>query len=192
MVATDPTHFRRTLGRFPTGVTVVTSTDTSGRPVGMACNSFTSVSIDPPLVLICAGRASTTWPVIRATGRFCVNILGSGQEWLCRRFGERDVDRFAGVQWCASESGPELDGALAHLGCTVVSEHDGGDHVVIIARVDSLAASDHVTAPLVFHRGHYGSFADAEVSGLAGAGVPTPATGRARAPINGHPRKLNG
>ncbi|MEU2826758.1 flavin reductase family protein [Streptomyces sp. HNA39] len=168
MTAMDAAHFRRTLGSFPTGVTVVTSTGPEGEPVGMVCNSFTSVSLDPPLVLICAARSSTTWPLIRERGRFCVNILDSDGEWLGRRFSARSPDRFAGVRWKPSETGPELEDAVARLSCVIDAEHAGGDHVIVVARV--LALTDSAAEPLVFHRGRYGALAR----------PPAPAVGRTR------------
>jgi 3-hydroxy-9,10-secoandrosta-1,3,5(10)-triene-9,17-dione monooxygenase reductase component len=146
--------FRRVLGRFPTGVTIVTATTPAG-PVGMAVNSFTSVSLDPPLVLFCAAHASTTWPHIRAAGAFTVNVLAAGHEALCRRFALRDVDRFAGVAHRPGTTGaPVLKGAAAHVDCHIDALHEAGDHVVVVGLVAHLAADD-TADPLVFHGGAY-------------------------------------
>ncbi|RKT53849.1 flavin reductase family protein [Saccharothrix australiensis] len=158
MAEIDPVHFRQTLGRLPTGVTIVTSTDDRGEPIGVACNSFTSVSLDPPLVLACAAKGSSTWPAIRARAAFTVNVLDRHGEWLCRRFAAKGADRFAGVRWTPSPTGPELDGALAWISCTTEVEHEAGDHVIVVARVVGLSQSGLAGPPLVFHRGRYGSF----------------------------------
>lgn len=166
----DPGRFRQVLGHLPTGVTIVTSTDERGAPVGLACNSFTSVSLDPPLVLVCAAKSSTTWPAIRARGAFTVNFLDGRGEWLCRRFAARGVDRFTGVDWAPSPTGPELADALAWLSCTVDAEHDAGDHVIVVARVTGLATSAETGTPLVFHRGRYGSFAEPGATAAPGVG----------------------
>jgi len=161
-------RFRWALGHLPTGVTVITSTGPLGQPVGMACNSFTSVSLDPPLVLFCPAKSSSTWPLIRDRGMFCVNILGSGHEWMSRQFSAPRADRFSGVRWSGSDSGPELGDAAARISCAVTAEHDAGDHIIVVARVVGLAVAPGA-APLVFHRGRYGSFTEipesAEVTG---------------------------
>lgn len=156
----DATRFRHALGHLPTGVVVITATGPRGGPVGLACNSFTSVSLDPPLVLFCVGRASSTWPAVRAAGAFRVNVLDRGHEHLSRGFAARGVDRFAGVPWTPTPSGPALEGAIAGIGCEVEAEHPGGDHVIVVARVLSLEVGEPTAEPLVFHRGRYGSFAE--------------------------------
>ncbi|WP_089156417.1 flavin reductase family protein [Micromonospora sp. NBS 11-29] len=156
----DAMNFRRTLGQLPTGVTVITTTRPSGEPVGMACNSFTSVSLTPPLVMFCAANTSSTLVDFRTSGRFCVNILGSDQDAVCRRFALKGVDRFADVRWTASTAGPRLADALAWMSCSIEVEHPAGDHVIIIARVDDLRVNEDEPAPLVFHRGRYGSFGE--------------------------------
>ncbi len=161
MTAPDEARFRQVLGHFATGVTVVTGCDESGDPVGLSVNSFTSVSIDPPLVAFCVGRGSTTWPRIRATGRFTVNILSDDQEAVSRRFattGAEPFDRFEGVGWHPSPTGsPVVEGALAWIDATVEVEHDAGDHVMVIGRVSGLEVAPG-GAPLVFYRGGYGRF----------------------------------
>ncbi len=154
---TDGARFRQVLGHFATGVTVVTAVDDTG-PLGLAVNSFTSVSLDPPLVAICVNRASTTWPRIRATGRFTVNILSADQEGVSRRFASTGGNRFAGVGWQPSPAGaPVLDGALAWIDATVEAEHDGGDHLLVVGLVSALDVTRE-GAPLVFYRGGYGRF----------------------------------
>ena len=151
----DSAHFRQVLGHFATGVTIVTATD-DGEPVGMAASSFTSLSLDPPLVLFCAGKASSTWPRIQRTKAFCVNILSDEQEALSRQFAGKG-DKYTGVGWHAGSSGsPILDGVLAWIDCTIESEHDGGDHVVVIGRVLGLDAT--ALKPLLYYRGGYGGY----------------------------------
>ncbi|MPZ73120.1 MAG: flavin reductase [Nitriliruptorales bacterium] len=150
----DTAAFRKVLGRFPTGVTIITA-GTSEGPVGMAVNSFASVSLEPPLILFCAAHSSTTWPGIRDAGAFSVNILGRGDEALCRRFAGKDVDRFADVAHRHGATGaPVLDGVAAHLDCRIEALHEAGDHVIVVGRVESIAAEDDVE-PLVFHAGAY-------------------------------------
>ena len=150
----DPLLFRKALGTFATGVVVVTST-TDGGPYGMAVNSFTSVSLDPPLIAFCAARSSTTWPAVRAAPGFAVNVLTTDQEDVCRTFARSGADRFAGLAWSAEGEGPPLlEGALAHLVCTYDDIHPAGDHDLVVGRVVSLQQRED-GQPLVFFRGSY-------------------------------------
>lgn len=154
MTAFDATTFRKVLGRFPTGVTIVTAQTETG-PVGMAVNSFASVSLDPPLVLFCAAHSSSTWPDIRRAGAFSVNILGKGDEDLCRRFAVKGADRFNEVTHRTGTTGaPVLDGVAAHLDCRIHAVHEAGDHVIVVGAVESLDAEEDIE-PLVFHAGAY-------------------------------------
>jgi 3-hydroxy-9,10-secoandrosta-1,3,5(10)-triene-9,17-dione monooxygenase reductase component len=156
-LAPDPPGFRTVLGHFATGVAIVTARD-GDEPVGMACNSFTSVSLDPPLVLFCAAKSSTTWPRIRAAGAWAANILGEGGEEVCRAFATKGVDRFAGVSHSPGPSGaPVLHDALAYVDCRTEAEHDAGDHVIVVGRVLQLGYAVE-GGPLVFYRGGYGRF----------------------------------
>ena len=152
----DPDRFRQVLGHLATGVTVVTAYGPDG-PVGMAANSVTSVSLDPPLVLVCPAKSSTTWPAIRAAGEFCVNVMAGHHEEICRRFALQGVDRFAGVAWSERAAGPALDDAVAWVECAIRDEHDAGDHTIVVASVLGLGAAEDA-APLVFFRGRYGTF----------------------------------
>ena len=155
--AIDEARFRQVLGHFATGVTVVTSRDGAG-PVGLAVNSFTSVSLDPPLLAFSVKRTSSTWPRIRAAGGFTVNILSADQEAVSRRFASAAPDRFEGMGWHPSPSGsPVLEGALAWIDATIEVEHEAGDHVMVIGRVTGLDVARE-GAPLVFYRGGYGRF----------------------------------
>ena len=150
-------RYRQVLGHFATGVTVITTAGGDG-PAGLAVNSFTSVSIDPPLVAFCVAQDSSTWPRIRARGWFCVNILSENQEDLCRVFAGRGRNRFEGVGWRAAGSGgPIIAGVLAWLDCAVEAEHVEGDHLIVVGRVHEMGV-DHEGRPLVFYRGGYGRF----------------------------------
>lgn len=153
----DPAFFRHVLGQLPTGVTLITGLDPAGRPVGMAVGSFTSLSLDPALVTFMPARTSTTWPVIRASGSFCVNVLAADQEQDCRRFAAPG-ERFASLDWHPGATGsPILDGAVAYIDCTLEAEHPGGDHDIVVGRVLDLD-EQRSTLPLLFHRGGYGGF----------------------------------
>ncbi|MGW2019348.1 flavin reductase family protein [Streptomyces sp. NPDC001927] len=153
----DPTDMKSALAGFCTGVAVITARDPAdGRPVGMAVQSFSSVSLDPPLVCFCPAHTSTTWPRIRAAGRFAVNVLAADQEELCRRFAVTGGDKFAGTAWRPGAAGaPLLDGALATIECTLDAVLDGGDHAIALGRVDALTAHRD-TGPLLYFRRTYG------------------------------------
>jgi 3-hydroxy-9,10-secoandrosta-1,3,5(10)-triene-9,17-dione monooxygenase reductase component len=147
--------FRDVLGHFATGVTIITAIDDEG-PAGVAANSFTSVSLDPPLVLFCVARTSTTWPRIERARKFAVNILGEHQEDLCRLFAQKGADRFAQTEWHVGVGGsPVLHDVLAYVDCEFWAEYDGGDHIIVVGRVLDLGIT-HDAGPLVFFRGRYG------------------------------------
>jgi flavin reductase (DIM6/NTAB) family NADH-FMN oxidoreductase RutF len=153
----DEARYRQVLGHFATGVTVLTGMD-AGHPVGLAVNSFTSVSLAPALVAFCVSTRSSTWPRLRPAGTFCVNILADDQEDVSRAFAAHGSDRFQGVGWRPSPAGaPILTGALAWIDCTVEAEHEAGDHVIVVGRVRALSV-EHEGRPLVFYRGGYGRF----------------------------------
>ncbi|MCD9199073.1 flavin reductase family protein [Aeromicrobium wangtongii] len=149
-------EFRKVLGHLPTGVVLVAAHTASG-PVGMAVNSITSVSLDPPLVSICVARTSTSWPRIRSAGRFCISVLADHHEQTSRRFSAPGEDRFAGETWHDEPAGPALDGAVARLDCEMYAEYGAGDHTIVVARVAALDAVEDGHA-LVFFRGQYGRF----------------------------------
>jgi flavin reductase (DIM6/NTAB) family NADH-FMN oxidoreductase RutF len=152
----DAAHFRRVLGHFPTGVAVITAFDPAGHPAGLAVGSFTSVSLDPPLVGFLPDRSSTSFPRIRAAASFCVNVLAADQRELCQRFASRGGDKFAGLEWAQAPSGaPRLAGVAAWIDCDLASVTEAGDHYFVLGRVRELDADDDA-APLVFHRGGYG------------------------------------
>ncbi|MET9380202.1 flavin reductase family protein [Streptomyces sp. NPDC002928] len=160
----DQGEFRRVLGNFTTGVTVVTAPPADGEdsPAGFACQSFSSLSLDPPLVAFMVGRTSTTWPRIARAGVFCVNVLDERQGELCRAFAVSGADKFAGVahEPAPSSGAPRLTGALAWIDCTIHAVHTGGDHLIVVGRVDALGTGEDGSAgaggsPLVFHRGRF-------------------------------------
>jgi 3-hydroxy-9,10-secoandrosta-1,3,5(10)-triene-9,17-dione monooxygenase reductase component len=153
----DSARFRQVLGHFVTGVTVITAVHDGG-PVGLAVNSFTSISLEPPLVAFGAAKSSTTYPSIQAAGRWCVNILAEDQEDVSRLFATRGADKFRGMGWRPAASGaPILAGVLAWIDCVTEVEHDAGDHLIVVGRVlDLEVARDE--RPLVFFRGGYGRF----------------------------------
>ncbi|MEV6352083.1 flavin reductase family protein [Streptomyces hydrogenans] len=155
----DPAEFRRVLGHFASGVTLVTTVDEAG-PTGFACQSFASLSLDPPLVAFMVARTSTTWPRIAAAGTFCVNILGADQGPLCRAFAVSGADKFAGVEWTPTPvtGTPRLTGTPAWIDCAITAVHTGGDHLIVVGRVEALGTDDTDAEPLLFHRGRFGRF----------------------------------
>jgi len=154
----DPAHFRKVLGRLPTGVVAVCAQHRDG-PVGMACNSFTSVSLDPALVSFSVAVSSTTWPLVRECGRLCVNVLAAHHSTVARRFSLRGEDRFEGLGLHPRVGGPGLDDAVAWIDCEIESELDAGDHVIVLARVLALESRPDAEA-LLFWDGRYGAFTE--------------------------------
>ncbi|HEU0191594.1 MAG TPA: flavin reductase family protein [Mycobacterium sp.] len=152
----DPRAFRNVLGQFCTGITIITTMH-DGVPVGFACQSFAALSLEPPLVLFCPTKVSRSWQAIEASGRFCVNVLTEAQQSVCARFGSREPDKFAGIDWRPSALGsPIIADSLAHIDCTVSTVHDGGDHFVVFGAVQSLSEPAAVKPrPLLFYRGDY-------------------------------------
>ncbi|RVU15745.1 flavin reductase [Streptomyces antnestii] len=154
--STSPEDLKSALAGFCTGVAVITALGPDGRPAGMAVQSFSSVSLDPPLVCFCPAHTSTTWPRIRAAGRFAVNVLAEDQRELCRRFAVSGGDKFAGTPWRPGGNGaPLLDGALATIECELTDVLDGGDHAIALGRVTSLTAHRD-TGPLLYFRRAWG------------------------------------
>lgn len=152
--ALDPARLRQVFGAFPSGVTAVAAV-VDGRPVGLAASSFTSVSLDPPLVSVCIAHTSTTWPLLRRAARLGVSVLGADQEHVGRRLAARDADRFATLSWRATADGAVLlEGASAWLECGVQHQIRAGDHDILLLRVHDLDAEPAV-APLVFHASRF-------------------------------------
>ncbi|KKB63416.1 hypothetical protein WM40_11795 [Robbsia andropogonis] len=172
----DADTFRRVLGHFATGVTVITTRDVDGRPVGMTANSFNSVSLDPPLVLWSLARRATSHAVFASARYWAVHVLSEEQEALSRRFATRDIDRFAGLDMLGGYGGtPLLVGCAARFECETASLHEGGDHTILIGKV--LAVEQHApAAPLVFHGGRYRRLATpADAAGQPAVGVASQA-----------------
>ena len=147
---------RRALGCFVTGVTVVTAREVDGGPHGFTANSFTSVSLDPPLVLVCVGRDVERLDVYRRCSCFAINVLGDSQRAISVRFATQRPDRFAGVRWREGTYGlPIIDGCIASLQCESWRRIEAGDHMILIGRV--LACEDSAARPLAYWRGRYRS-----------------------------------
>jgi len=151
----DPDTFRATLGRFASGVTVLTARDKRGTDHGMTVSAFCSVSLDPPLVLACIARDASMYDVLHSVDRIGVNMLSLSQEHLSRRFAdESETDRFDGIGYTRGESGVVLlDEALAHLECRIEARHEAGDHTIFVAEVE--AAMPREGRPLLYYRGGY-------------------------------------
>lgn len=159
----SPAEFRAVLGNFASGVTVITAPpgqDEEG-PAGFACQSFASLSLDPPLVTFMVARTSTTWPRIARAGVFCVNILGAEQGELCRSFAVSGADKFAGVTHTPAPvtGSPQLDAVPAWIDCRIHAVHTGGDHLIVVGRVVAMGAAGEGD-PLLFHKGRFGRLAD--------------------------------
>lgn len=151
----DPRQFRDVLGAYPTGVCVVTSTDGAGARHGLVVGSFTSISLDPPLVGFFPDKRSSTWPKIEAVGRFCVNVLGVEQRDLCNRFAAKAEDKFVELAHELTPSGqPLLENAIAWIDCSIERVTEVGDHWLVVGAVEALGKRDHGT-PLMFFRGKY-------------------------------------
>lgn len=146
------------MGRYPTGVTVVTARDPSGVPAGLTVNSFTSVSLDPPLVLVCIDRASNSHDLLVEAGRFRINVLADDQTEVAARFATGpSEERFDGLAWAEQDPGPpRIAGVAAWLDCDLEAVHAGGDHSILVGRVQAVGTTDREA--LVFHRGAYGVF----------------------------------
>jgi 3-hydroxy-9,10-secoandrosta-1,3,5(10)-triene-9,17-dione monooxygenase reductase component len=148
--------FRNILGHFISGVVIVTGMD-GGEPVGFTCQSFFSLSIDPPLIAIAPGRSSTSWPRIQASGCFTVNVLTDEQEPLARGFAASGADKFKGVGWTLGRtSSPRLLDSLIWVDCDIHEIHSAGDHMLVIGSVKALEGGRG--EPLVFYRAGFGSY----------------------------------
>lgn len=159
----DPLWYRQVLGQYPTGVCVVTARAQAGEIVAMVVGSFSSVSLDPPLVAFFPDRKSSTWAKLRDCDRFCVNILGADQEDVCRKLASKDPDKFAGVAHAMSARGnPVLDGAVAWIDCDRHAVSEAGDHDMVTGRILDLGVGGG-GLPLLFFRGGYGRFAPASM-----------------------------
>ncbi len=149
-----PHQLRNVLGHFATGLTIITAATPEG-PTGFTCQSFASLSLDPALVTFSPARTSSTWPLLRATGRFTINILPAEHQHLSAQFARSGADKFAGVGYTDSPLGnPVLDDALAWIDCELHQEYDGGDHTIVVGSVHALEARTEAE-PLLFYKGAY-------------------------------------
>ncbi|MEN3615745.1 flavin reductase family protein [Plantactinospora sp. ZYX-F-223] len=154
--ALDHRELRRVFSTFPTGVVAIAAV-VDGAPTGLAASSFTSVSLDPPIVSLCVAHTSTTWPVLRSAPSYGISVLSVDQEQACRQLSSRGVDRFAALGWRVSDGGAVfLDGASAWLDCTLLEQITAGDHDIVLLRVHDLGGDVEI-APLVFHASQYRS-----------------------------------
>lgn len=159
-VAIDPAIFRQVLGSYPTGVCVISALAEDDRPVGMVVGTFTSVSLDPPLVGFLPDKNSSTWPKIEAAGRFCVNVLASDQQEISRQISGRGDEKFIGVDFTISQHRvPIIANAIACIECTLHSITDAGDHWFVLGNVLRLETTREGD-PMLFYRGRYGGFAE--------------------------------
>jgi flavin reductase (DIM6/NTAB) family NADH-FMN oxidoreductase RutF/DNA-binding IclR family transcriptional regulator len=169
----DPQWFRQVLGQYPTGVCAITAQQPAGQPVGMVVGSFTSVSLDPALIAFLPDKRSTTWPKIQQAGHFCVNILASDQEAVCRQIASKGPDKLDGLSYRPADSGaPILDGVVAWIDCDITSVSEAGDHYIVLGAVRELHI-EKPSLPLLFFRGGYGRFHPLSLVARDTSGTPT-------------------
>ena len=150
----DSDTFRAALGRFSCGITILTARDQKGRDHGMTVSAFCSVSLEPPMVLVCIGHDASMHGLMMRAESVGLNVLSSAQEPLSRRFADPETDRFDGIGYSRGEKGVALlDDALVHLECEVVDRHEAGDHTIVICAVERAEAFDG--RPLLYYRGGY-------------------------------------
>ena len=174
--AIEPDWYRRVLGQYPTGVCVVAADQPGAGPCGMVVGSFTSVSLDPPLIAFYPAKSSTSWPRIEAAGAFCVNILGADQEDVCRTFSAKAGNKFENVPFhrTPQTSSPIIDGVVAWIDCDIEAVQDAGDHVLVLGRVRELDVH-RPGLPLLFFQGGYGRFSPHSLAASdAGGSLTTP------------------
>jgi 3-hydroxy-9,10-secoandrosta-1,3,5(10)-triene-9,17-dione monooxygenase reductase component len=161
--ALDPRVFRDTLGHYASGITIISGIDEEG-PVGFTCQSFYSVSTEPPLVSFSVMTNSTTYPRVRETGKFVVNVLAHDQHTVSNQFARKGTDKWAGIDWTPTASGnPVIADTLMWLDCDIWAEHEAGDHVIVIGRVNAMSdASWHKDEPLLYFKGQYRHLRTAE------------------------------
>ena len=153
-MSVSPDEFRSVLGRFPSGVTVVTAKAADGSDQGMTVSAFCSVSLEPPLILICIEKTASVYDVLTSAPGFVVNILSAKQEQIARRFSIVDIDRFEGVGFSRTRNGiAVLDDVLGIIECNRVALHEAGDHTVIVGEVEATRAENG--SPLIYYRGGY-------------------------------------
>ncbi len=142
------------MGHFATGVCVVTTKDKAGTPFGLTANAFASLSLNPPLALVCIDKGAQCYSCFEESKIFAVNVLGEGQEAISRRFATKGTEKFAGIPWHKGESGVALiDGAISHIECKIVRSYDGGDHTIHVGEI--IRATTTGGRPLIFFKGKY-------------------------------------
>ena len=147
------------MGNFCTGVVIATGMH-DGQPAGFAAQSFVSLSLDPPLVALCPGKSSSSWPRLRDSGSFCINILAADQKAVCDAMATSGGDKFAGLDWRVGVTGsPIIAGVLGYVDCDLEAEHDAGDHTIAVGRIRDVHIDKEDDA-LLFFRGAYGTFTD--------------------------------
>jgi flavin reductase (DIM6/NTAB) family NADH-FMN oxidoreductase RutF len=152
----EPRDFRDTVGCFATGITIITTVEADGSPIGLTANSFTSLSLDPPMVLFCLDYKVASFDAFQAGGHFAVNILSTAQQELSNRFAKSGPEKWEGVTFGTWDTGsPILPGCLANMECTVSSINEGGDHVIVIGEVVRMERADEDVMPLLYYRGGY-------------------------------------
>jgi flavin reductase (DIM6/NTAB) family NADH-FMN oxidoreductase RutF len=150
----DARDLRNVMGHFATGVTVITTKDPAGKPFGLTANALSSLSLDPPLVLICVDKKVDCYACFEDSKVFVVNFLSEGQEELSRRFATKGIEKFEGVAYHLGAHGvPLLDGALGHVECTLINGYDGGDHTIYVGEVQNASTAEE--RPLLFFKGQY-------------------------------------
>jgi flavin reductase (DIM6/NTAB) family NADH-FMN oxidoreductase RutF/DNA-binding IclR family transcriptional regulator len=171
-VVIGPNRFREVLGNYPTGVVAVTAIGKDGKPLAMTAGSFTSVSLDPPLVAFLPGKQSSTFPAMREAAGFCINVLSAGQESICRAFARRGGDKYSGISWqpAPRTGSPLLDGVVAWIDCTPKAIHEAGDHYIVVGRVQDLGQGE-AEMPLLFFQGGYGQFSSLSLTAAADHGL---------------------
>lgn len=153
--------FKQALGNYPTGVTIITTTDEDGTPVGLTVNSFASVSLNPLMVLWSIDHKVSTLDIFKKSGKFAVHILAENQQELCKTFASKGVDRFSTCEWVTSENGvPVIEGALAVLECVTHQLVEAGDHTILIGNVVDLSV-DNEKEPMLYHRRQFGPIPEA-------------------------------
>jgi len=163
-----PAEFRTAMRCLAGGVTIVTTREPDGRPTGLTASSFTSVSLSPPLVLVCVSHAATAYPAFAAHGWFAANLLRHDQEMLSRRFAQTGGDKFSGVGHRTGRTGlPLIEGALAALECRVIQQHEAGDHTIFVGEVEATTIAEG--EPLLYFGGVYHALADAGGRARGGA-----------------------
>ncbi|MET4639988.1 flavin reductase family protein [Mycetocola sp. 2940] len=161
--AFDPRVFRDTLGHYASGITIISGIDEEG-PVGFTCQSFYSVSTEPPLVSFSVMTNSTTYPRVRETGRFAVNVLAHDQHTVSNQFARKGTDKWAGIDWSPTQAGnPVISNTLMWLDCEIWAEHEAGDHYIVIGRVHQMSPPEwHTADPLLYFKGQYRHLRDLE------------------------------